>query len=132
MDERYTYFTLLLVWALPPIFLQWVAGWKWLKMHWRVWILGIVLPTVWLVLADSTALGVVWTIAPSKSTGVFLGNVPLEELVFFLLTNTLVAQSFLLVYHWRDLKDSWTGRIVQWRNRYPAFRVAEPGEQKNS
>lgn len=107
MDERLTYFALLLGWALPPIVLQWLAGWRWLNQHRRVWLLGILIPTLWLVLADSTALGIVWTIAPDKSVGIFLGNIPIEEVFFFLLTNTLVVQSFLLLYHARDLAAHW-------------------------
>jgi lycopene cyclase domain-containing protein len=113
MDERFTYFALLLVWALPPIVLQWVAGWKWLNLHRRAWLLGILIPTVWLVIADSTALNVVWTIAPSKSTGILLLNVPVEEAVFFLLTNTLVVQSFLLIYHTQELAAHWRKKFSQ-------------------
>lgn len=114
MDERFTYFALLLGWALPPIFLQWFAGWQWLNQHRRAWLLGILIPTIWLVVADSTALGVVWTIAPNKSVGIFLGNIPLEEMIFFLLTNTLVAQSFLLLYHARELTTHWRKKFSHW------------------
>lgn len=122
MDERYTYLALLVVWALPPIVLQWIAGWQWLLRHWRVSILGILLPSVWLVLADSTALGVVWTIAPAKSMGIFLGNIPVEEVLFFILTNTLVVQSFLLIYHAGDLKAYWGKRFA------PPRELAEMNE----
>ena len=118
MDDRLTYFALLLVWAIPPIVLQWIAGWQWLNQHRRVWLLGILIPTVWLVVADSTALGVVWTIAPGKSTGIFVGNIPVEEVIFFLLTNTLVAQSFLLIYHARELSE-------HWRKRFARLRVSQ-------
>jgi lycopene cyclase domain-containing protein len=111
MDARYTYFALLLVWALPPIALQWIAGWPFLNRHRRAWLLAILLPTVWLVAADSTALGVVWTIAPGQSTGMFIGNIPVEEAVFFLLTNTLVVQSFLLLYHAGELKTYWQNKL---------------------
>lgn len=111
MDEHLTYAVLLLGWALPPIVLQWLAGWRWLGRHWLVWFAGILLPTVWLVLADSTALGIVWTIAPDKATGLFVGNVPVEEVLFFILTNTLVVQSFLLIYHARELANDWRTRF---------------------
>ena len=111
MDERFTYFALLLGWALPPIVLQWIAGWQWLNQHRRTWLLGILIPTAWLVFADSTALGIVWTIAPPKSTGVFVGNVPVEEVIFFLLTNTLVVQSFLLLYHAQELTTYWRMKL---------------------
>ncbi len=124
MDERLTYFALLLGWALPPIFLQWLAGWKWLNAHRRVWLLGILIPTVWLVAADSTALGVVWTIAPNKSTGIFFGNVPIEEVVFFTLTNMLVVQSFLLIYHARELAPFWREKLSRFGSQKKSHEVA--------
>lgn len=121
MDERLTYFALLLGWAIPPIVLQWIAGRQWLNQHRRVWLLGILIPTLWLAFADSTALGVVWTIAPDKSTGIFVGNVPIEEIVFFALTNTLVVQSFLLLYHAGELS-------AYWREKF-SRRAPEPNPQ---
>ncbi len=125
MDERFTYFTLLFCWALPPIVLQWVAGWQWLNQHRRVWFLGILIPTVWLVIADSTALNVVWTIAPNKSTGIFIRNIPIEEAIFFLLTNMLVVQSFLLIYHAPELTSYWRKKFAQWS--YSDKKTHEPG-----
>ncbi len=113
MDERFTYLFLTLGWALPPILLQWISGWQYLNRNRRAWLLGIVIPTLYLSLADATALGVVWTIAPAKSTGLFVGNVPVEEIVFFLVTNTLVVQSILLVRHSRELVAHWRGVLVR-------------------
>ncbi len=111
MAEHFTYLFLILVWALPPIILQWIFGWKWLAQHRRAWVFGILIPTIYLSLADATALGVVWTISPAKSTGLFVGNVPIEEILFFLVTNTLVVQSFLLLYHSRDLAGYWQNKF---------------------
>ncbi len=113
MPERFTYLALELGWALPPIIVQWLAGWPFLKQHRRAWLLGILLPTVYLALADSTALGVVWTISPNKSLGFLIGNVPLEEIVFFLLTNTLVVQSIILARHANELRSGWSRRILE-------------------
>lgn len=107
MPEPFTYLALELGWALPPIVLQWAVGWRFLRREARAWLLGIFLLTVYFVLADSVALGVVWTIHPAKSLGIFFGNVPLEEVVFFLLTNTLVVQSVILIAYARELAQSW-------------------------
>lgn len=111
MPERLTYLALELGWALPPILLQWLVGWHLLWCQRRAWLLGILVLTVYLSLADSTALGIVWTIAPAKSLGIFIGNVPIEEVVFFLLTNTLVIQSVILLVQSRELRQEWRQRI---------------------
>ncbi len=100
MPEHLTYLVLEVGWAIPPIVLQWLAGWRLLARQARAWLLGIVISTLYLSFADSTALGVVWTIQPAKSLGLYIGNVPIEEVLFFLLTNTLVVQTVLLAFHW--------------------------------
>lgn len=111
MPERLTYLALELGWALPPIISQWLVGWKFLQRQRRAWLLGILVLTTYLSLADSTALGIVWTIAPAKSLGIFIGNVPIEEVVFFLLTNTLVIQSIILLMQFRELRQEWRQHI---------------------
>lgn len=111
MPEPFTYLALELSWALPPILLQWLVGWRLLRQQRRAWLLGIVIPTVYLALADSTALGVVWTIHPAKSLGIYFGNVPLEEVLFFLLTNTLVVQSVILAAKSREVVLGWKQRV---------------------
>ncbi len=111
MPERFTYLALELGWALPPIVLQWLAGWRLLQRQRRAWLLGILIPTVYLSLADSMALGIVWTISPSRSLGLLIGNVPVEEIFFFLLTNTLVVQSVILAFYWRPLFRRLAGQL---------------------
>ncbi|MBX3015226.1 MAG: lycopene cyclase domain-containing protein [Caldilineaceae bacterium] len=93
-----TYLGLELVWALPPILLQLAFGadilWRYRRIVW--W--GIVVPTLYLSAGDVVAIGAgTWTIDPAQSTGIFLGGLPMEEFVFFLLTNTLVTFGTLLV-----------------------------------
>lgn len=111
MPDHLTYFALELGWALPPIVLQWLVGWRLLQRERPAWLLGILIATVYLALADSTALGIVWTISPAKSLGIFVGNVPVEELLFFLLTNSLVVQSVVLASKYRLLLQNWKRRI---------------------
>ncbi len=124
MPEPFTYLTLVLGWALPPILLQWLVGWRFLRLQRRAWLLGIVIPTVYLSLADSTALGVVWTIHPAKSLGIYFSNVPLEEVLFFLLTNTLVVQSVILA---RDVR----GLLEDWRRRVRTLQLGVPRSPKH-
>lgn len=111
MPDHLTYIALELGWALPPIVLQWLVGWRLLQRERPAWLLGILIATVYLALADSTALGIVWTISPAKSLGIFVGNVPVEEVLFFLLTNSLVVQSVVLASKYRLLLQNWKRRI---------------------
>ncbi len=88
-----TYLALELVWALPPIALQLAYGADILWRHRRIVLLAIVPFTLYLSLADTLAIrSGTWTINPEQSVGLLLaGILPVEELLFFLLTNTLVV-----------------------------------------
>lgn len=88
-----TYLGLELVWALPPVMLQLAYGADILWRHRQLVLLNIGLTTLFLSFADSLAIGSgTWTIDPAQSLGVYLAGVlPVEELIFFLLTNVLVT-----------------------------------------
>jgi lycopene cyclase domain-containing protein len=94
-----TYLVLILVWAVPIIVIQWLLGADLLVRRWKVLIPGILLPTLYLTLADSFALrSGTWTISPLQSLKIFLPmiGVPIEEAIFFLVTNTLIIQGMIL------------------------------------
>jgi len=88
-----TYLGLELGWMLPPIILQLAAGADVLWHQRRLVALALLPPMLYLVVADALAINSgTWTIAPAQSTGVLLGGVlPLEELIFFGLTNVLIV-----------------------------------------
>ena len=92
------YLALQLVWALPPIALQVAFGLGSILSRWRLAALGILAPTAYLALADTVPLGAgTWSIAPSQSLGwLILGPLPIEELTFFLLTNSLLVLGMIL------------------------------------
>jgi lycopene cyclase domain-containing protein len=94
-----TYLSLTLAWALLPIMFQTAFGGDILWQHRRLLALGIIPTTLYLGLSDSLAIDSgTWTINPEKTVNVELGNgLPLEEGLFFLLTNVLVAMGFTLV-----------------------------------
>lgn len=94
------YLGLILIWALPPIALQFAYGFGVLWRNWRSTLLAVAPPTLYLAAADSLAIAVgVWTINPATSTGLLLGGIlPIEEFLFFLVTNCLVAFGVLLIY----------------------------------
>ncbi|MCZ7668150.1 MAG: lycopene cyclase domain-containing protein [Chloroflexi bacterium] len=58
----------------------------------RLLLLTIVPTTLYLAFADSLAINWgTWTIDPQQSLNLFIGNLPVEEFIFFLLTNTLLV-----------------------------------------
>lgn len=95
-----TYLGLELAWALPPMMLQLAFGGDILRRHWKWALAGIVPGTLYLSAVDALAIGAgTWTIDPAQSTGILLGGVlPVEEFVFFLLTNVLVTFGLVLVW----------------------------------
>ena len=100
MWGHWTYLFLILVWAGPLIVFQWVLGADLLIRRWKVLVAGILIPTLYLTVADSFALrSGTWTISPQLSLNIFLPviKVPIEEAVFFLVTNTLIIQALIFL-----------------------------------
>jgi len=88
-----TYLSLILAWALVPIMLQVAMGGDLLIKNAKPIIAGVLVPTVYLSIADTLAIGFgTWTINPQKTLGILLpGGLPLEESIFFLMTNILIV-----------------------------------------
>ena len=90
--DRGTYFGLIAAWAAPVLALQWGFGGDLLLRRPRRLLLGFGVPTLYLWLADRLALGAgIWWISPELSLGLEPFGLPLEEALFFLLTNLLVV-----------------------------------------
>jgi lycopene beta-cyclase len=91
--KQFTYLSLELVWAIPPIMLQLAFGADILRKQWRLVLFTILSATIFLSSADLVAIGLgTWTIDPMQSTGILLvGILPIEEFIFFLLTNILIV-----------------------------------------
>jgi lycopene beta-cyclase len=97
-----TYLVLELAWAVPVLILQWTLGWRSLSARLPILILALAIPTVYLSCADSVAIANgIWSLHSNRIMGLRFGNVPVEEVLFFLVTNTMVAQSVVLVSAWR-------------------------------
>lgn len=112
-----TYLALELVWLLPPAWPQLALGIHALWQRRGLVVLGLAAPVLYLSLADAVAIrSGIWTINPGRTTGLLLGGVlPLEELVFFVLTNTLIVFGMTLLMA-RPL-PAWVGTSVQPRLR---------------
>lgn len=92
-----TYLGLELSWALLPLLLQLGVGADILWRYRRLVFWCLIPPTVYLCIGDAIAIGSgTWTIDPQQSTGLLIGNLPIEEIIFFLLTNMLVVFGLIL------------------------------------
>ncbi len=91
------YFALILVWAGPILTLQTAVGGAQIWQNRRLLALAIWPSTLYLCIADRIAIGQgIWHITEGTSTGVMLLGLPVEEAIFFLLTNIMVVQGIVL------------------------------------
>lgn len=93
-----TYLALELIWLLPPILPQVALGAGVLWQQRRLVSLALLAPVAYLSVTDSIAIRAgVWSISPRQTTGLLLGGVlPLEEFIFFLVTNILIVFGLIL------------------------------------
>jgi lycopene cyclase domain-containing protein len=96
LESRWAYLTYLLAWALPFILVQLIALVRYYKERSGA-VLRAVLPPafiigIYLSVADHLAISVgIWNFGEGKHLGVYLGAVPLEEVIFFVMTSLLVS-----------------------------------------
>jgi lycopene cyclase domain-containing protein len=117
-----TYLALELGWMLPPIILQIAAGGDILWHQRRLVSAALLPPIAYLALADALAIGSgTWTIDPVQSLPLLLGGIlPVEELVFFGLTNTLIVFGMTLLMSYRTV-------LVRLKADRAAFQRARQG-----
>lgn len=100
-SPRYNYTILVLGWlGLIPLAVQWGFGLDILVQRWRMVLVAIAIPTLWLTMMDTIAISAgTWTIDPRQTIGIMLpgGVVPFEEGLFFTVTNILIVQGITLV-----------------------------------
>jgi lycopene cyclase domain-containing protein len=98
-ETKWMYLSITLFWALPPIFIQSLFGADILWHYRRLVALAILVPSLYLSLMDIIALKkTTWAISTSQTTGIlFFGILPLEEVVFFFVTNMLITFGMTLL-----------------------------------
>ena len=116
------YVGMILVWAGPPLAIQWAYGGHYLVRNARVLAAGVVPPTVYLASVDRFAVeNGLWVLSERFTTGVDVLGLPVEEGAFFLVTSTLVVQGVVL-FRWT--LDEW--RV--WLDEHETLtRLAERG-----
>ncbi len=91
------YLGLILAWTAPVLALQLFVGRSmfWTHRHALLWAVSV--PTLYLWVCDRLAIGLgIWHISDRFTTGIALVGLPIEEAVFFLVTNLMVVQGLLL------------------------------------
>lgn len=100
------YFGMILVWAGPVLVLQWGYGGHYLLRNSHIVAAAVVPATLYLASADRVAIeNGIWVISDELTTGIHVLGLPVEEGLFFFVTNLLVVQGILLfrwtLYEWR-------------------------------
>lgn len=118
---KWTYLSIILFWALPPIFIQLLFGADILWRYRNLVFWAIAVPGTYLSLMDIVALReTTWSISATQTTGIlFFGILPLEEVVFFFITNTLITFGLtLLLAHVSQERFAGIRKQVQaWKER---------------
>ena len=92
------YLALILVWALIPLMLQFGFGADILWGRRSLLLLAILPATIYLWIVDMIAIsGGVWTISTSQTLRINIGPLPIEEMVFFLVTNMMISFGIILM-----------------------------------
>lgn len=124
---RWTYFSIILFWALPAIILQALFGADILWHYRKLVFWGVLIPALYLSLMDILALqATTWSISPSQTTGlVFFGILPMEEALFFFTTNILLTFGMTLLL--ARLSQDRFARIVEKIKAWREWPVPDPG-----
>jgi lycopene cyclase domain-containing protein len=110
----WNYLGIIFFWALPALLPQLLFGADLLWHYRKLVFWGIFAPGLYLSLADIVALkATTWAISPAQTIGIrFFEILPLEEVVFFLITNALIGFGMTLM-----LSDLGRQRFRAWQAR---------------
>jgi len=112
-SDSWKYLSITLFWALPPIFPQILFGAD-ILWHYRKLVMWTILPmSLYLSFADIAALrATTWAISSTQTLDLVCFNIlPLEEVIFFFITNTLICFGMTLML----AKPGWQ-RFSSWKS----------------
>jgi len=124
------YLGAILAWAGPILAVQWAFGWPHLVRARRAVAAGIAVPTAYLWLLDRYAIDAgLWRLSETYTVGIAPFGLPIEEALFFLVTNVFIVQG-LVLYLW--LVDQWPTVAADVRDAVPptvAGMLPEPAAE---
>ncbi len=95
--ESGLYLGLILAWASPVLLAMWLYAGPFFMRYRRAFRLAVAAPTLYLWIADRIAIGLgIWDISNQFTLDFDPLGLPVEEAVFFLVTNLLVVQGAML------------------------------------
>jgi lycopene beta-cyclase len=111
---EWTYLAIILFWALPPIFPQFLFGADILWHYRKLVFTAIFIPGLYLSLMDIVALtDTTWSISKEQTLNILYFNIlPLEEIVFFFITNVLIGFGMTLM-----LSKTGGQRFEEWKSK---------------
>ena len=98
MKESTNYLFHILAWMLPVVAIQWALAWRVFRRNLRAVFLPPLIIGTYYVIADTFAVrDGIWYFDPQQILALFVGILPVEEVIFFYLTALLVSQSFVML-----------------------------------
>jgi len=95
---RTSYLFHILIWMLPVVVLQWALAWRAFVANLKSVLVPPLIIGTYYAVADSFAVrDGIWYFDGNQILGIFVGPLPIEEILFFYLTALLVAQSFVML-----------------------------------
>lgn len=117
------YMGAILFWGGPILAIQWGFGWPYLWKIRRTVAVGILVPTLYLMVIDRIAIGMgIWVLSDAHTVGVTILGLPVEEALFFFLTNVFAVQTIVMYMWLGDRVDR--GELEEWKL---AIRERKPG-----
>lgn len=97
LGPQWLYLGSFVAWFSLPVAIQLGVGadrlWAWR----HTWAIGVLPATLYLCVLDKRAIEAgVWAISDEHTLGLHVAGLPIEEILFFLITNVLVVQGILL------------------------------------
>ena len=108
------YLGAILLWAGPILAIQWGFGWPYMWEIRRTAALAVAVPTLYYWVIDRIAIGLgIWSISGEHTVGLSLLGLPVEEMLFFLVTNLFIVQC-LYMYIWL-LDRAGSATLASWK-----------------